>query len=106
MSDNISIKVTPTVLSTKANQIEERISRINDQWGNLYMRTMDLGSYWEGEASEAEWKDINLIKEDMEQIIKRLKEYPVDLRQMTGVYSETEETAIQISNTLKAGFIS
>lgn len=106
MSDNISIKVTPTVLGAKADQIEERIGRINDQWENLYMRTMELASYWEGEASEAEWKDISHIKEDMEQIIKRLREHPMNLRQMSGVYAETEEKAIQISNTLKAGFIS
>ena len=47
--------------------------------------------YWNGEAAELNRKVFLEQKEDMEEILTRLKEYPATLRKVANIYRETEE---------------
>lgn len=106
MAENVYLKVNPETMDLKAGEIEGRIQKIEQKWKSLYQKTLEVAAFWEGESSDAEWKDIRYIQDDMEQILKRLREHPSDLRQMAGIYKETEKGAAQVSSALKAGFIS
>ena len=47
--------------------------------------------YWNGEAAELNRKVFLEQKEDMEEILTRLKEYPATLRKVANIYREKEE---------------
>ena len=68
--------------------------------GNRWKPITSSRSYWEGDASEAHQKFYDSFKEDIETIVRRLKEHPRDLLEMAGIYVETEESAVQAAESL------
>jgi WXG100 family type VII secretion target len=88
----VEIKVTPTVLKQKADDVRNRISNLSNLFSELETEINNTQSYWLGEAGELHRKAYSDQKSNLEEMIQRLKEHPVDLLQISGNYETAEQT--------------
>ena len=101
----IEIKVTPEVLEKKAQEVTAAVSQMErcfEQVQNLVARTR---YYWVGQAGELHRELVTDKKEDMEQIIKRLKDHPDNLRKIAGTYRATESAQAEQSMRMSSNLI-
>lgn len=103
---NIQLKVSPEVLRVKAEEISGQIQEMDNSWSRMYDLIQNSKFYWQGEASEYHRKYLKENNEEMKKLLKRLREHPIDLQKMAGVYVEAEQQAVQIASALPDDVIS
>lgn len=100
MAAGITLKVTPNVLKTQSGVVSSEVNSLERTWREMESVFKKTKGYWEGEASTQHMEYYDDVKDDVETIIRRLKEHPVDLLKMAGIYEESESAAQQIASTL------
>lgn len=90
-SKNIKMNVLPNELDMKAQEAATAIFEMEQLLANVQDTVNRTEYYWNGEAAELNRKVFLEQKEDMEEILTRLKEYPATLRKVANIYRETEE---------------
>ena len=93
--NGITLKVSPDVLKSKAQEIESEINRIQSYWKQISKMILNSRNYWAGEASEEHQKYRVDVEDDMQVIFKRLREHPRDLLSMADIYISTEQEVIE-----------
>lgn len=92
---SVQIKVTPEILVNKAEDVERGISRLKNCFQNMEQRVSATRNYWIGEAGEAHREMYQAQKENIDQILRRLSEHPVDLLQISGNYGDAERKIME-----------
>lgn len=90
-SKAIKMNVLPNELDMKAQEAATAIFEMEQLLANVQDTINRTEYYWNGEAAELNRKVFLEQKEDMEEILTRLKEYPATLRKVANIYRETEE---------------
>ena len=90
-SKDIKMNVLPNELDMKAQEAATAIFEMEQLLANVQDTVNRTEYYWNGEAAELNRKVFLEQKEDMEEILTRLKEYPATLRKVANIYRETEE---------------
>ena len=90
-SKDIKMNVLPNELDMKAQEATTAIFEMEQLLANVQVTVNRTEYYWNGEAAELNRKVFLEQKEDMEEILTRLKEYPATLRKVANIYRETEE---------------
>lgn len=90
-SKDIKMNVLPNELDMKAQEAATAILEMEQLLANVQDTVNRTEYYWNGEAAELNRKVFLEQKEDMEEILTRLKEYPATLRKVANIYRETEE---------------
>lgn len=90
-SKDIKMNVLPNELDMKAQEAAIAIFEMEQLLANVQDTVNRTEYYWNGEAAELNRKVFLEQKEDMEEILTRLKEYPATLRKVANIYRETEE---------------
>ena len=90
-SKNIKMNVLPNELDMKAQEATTAIFEMEQLLANVQDTVNRTEYYWNGEAAELNRKVFLEQKEDMEEILTRLKEYPATLRKVANIYREKEE---------------
>ena len=90
-SKDIKMNVLPNELDIKAQEAATAIFEMEQLLSNVQDTVNRTEYYWNGEAAELNRKVFLEQKEDMEEILTRLKEYPATLRKVANIYRETEE---------------
>ena len=90
-SKDIKMNVLPKELDMKAQEAATAIFEMEQLLANVQDTINRTEYYWNGEAAELNRKVFLEQKEDMEEILTRLKEYPATLRKVANIYRETEE---------------
>lgn len=100
----VSFRVQPEVLDQKAQEVSSEVERMERMFRAIQSTVSATQHYWIGEAGNAHRKAFQEQKDDIEMILKRLKEHPVDLRMIAGTYRETEtrqtDAMYELSNNL------
>ena len=87
---DIYLKVSPQVLQSAAGSIQEQIRDISQQFEQIRAEITQTRSFWEGAAGDSHQSQYDRLQEDIREAVSRLKQHPVNLLQMAGLYSETE----------------
>ena len=90
-SKDIKMNVLPNELDMKAQEATTAILEMEQLLANVQDTVNRTEYYWNGDAAELNRKVFLEQKEDMEEILTRLKEYPATLRKVANIYRETEE---------------
>lgn len=96
----IQLRVTPEEMERKAGEISGQIDAVEKNWNNLCDTVKASRTYWEGDAGDRNRKFLEDITRDAQSVLSRLSEHPDDLRRMAGIYTEAENTATELVNTL------
>ena len=94
------LKVSLDKMKSKSTEITGQINKIEKYWKDLKDVVKRSKSYWKGDASDLHQKYLDECDEEVQEILKRLREHPSDLLAMMGVYNEAEKKAEQIANSL------
>ena len=84
-SKNIKMNVLPNELDMKAQEAATAIFEMEQLLANVQDTVNRTEYYWNGEAAELNRKVFLEQKEDMEEILTRLKEYPATLRKVANI---------------------
>lgn len=101
----IVLKVTPEVLKSMAGEIEKQIGDISNQFNLIGSDISGTRSFWEGEASDTHKSQYDGLKDDINEAVNRLRNHPVNLLQMAGLYTETESNIQAVAQSLQEDVI-
>ena len=96
----ITIKVTTEELLSKADIVKTKVAQMQRDIDEAERLLNNTASYWLGDAGDKKRRDFQKRKQQADQVVRRLSEYPRDLLEMAGIYVETEESAVQAAESL------
>lgn len=102
---SISLKVTPAILKTKAAEIQTDIRAMENEYKSIQDIISRTTGYWIGVAGDKARREFDSQKEEMQNVLRRLKEHPVDLLIMAGVYEQTERNVLAQNQSLATDVI-
>lgn len=100
-----TVKVTTEVLVSKADEVKTKLDQMQRLLDTIEETVAHTKGYWLGEAAEVHRQMYEDQKEAIAEIMKRLNEHPVDLKQMAGVYSQAEAAIKSIAESLPADIL-
>lgn len=89
---DVEIKVTPAVLRQKAAEVSDRISHVQALLVELERLIRATRGYWIGTAGDAHRREYMDQKDNIAEILRRLRLHPTDLLKISGNYIEGEDT--------------
>lgn len=98
---DFAFRVTPEDLEKRADEFSALVHSIEAHFDRINTLSEKTRSYWRGEAGNACRAGYDSYRDDISFVIGGLKEHPVDLLKMAGIYRESEKTAKEISKSLK-----
>lgn len=105
MLGNVTFRVTPDELSVKADEVSNSISRLNGIFSSLQNIVDRTRYYWNGEAGDYSRNLFYSRRAEIDEILKRLKEHPEDLKKMAGVYQKYEKLNEQEAMKMRSDLI-
>ena len=102
---NITLKVQPEALKTKASEVENDIKMLEKHFNSIQDIISRSGGYWVGSAGDKARKEFNDQKESTTLVIKRFREHPTDLLIMADVYDQNEKTLVSENQKLATDVI-
>lgn len=102
---NVQISVSTEVLQAKAESAQQTVEGMTRQFEELYAHIEAMGKYWLGTRSQAAMKQCTEDRKNVEEMMRRLCEYPRDLLEIAGVYQEAETETTAWSEPLSSEVI-
>lgn len=103
---DVHVKVNSDVLNSKAQSVSKSISNMANCFEQLEMIINRTSYYWIGEAGDMHRKIYKEEKPQIDEMMKRLKEHPVDLVTIAQTYSSTEKMVQSMAAELPGDIIS
>lgn len=103
--DEIRIKASPQALNSGAAEVQKTETKIRNCFFNIEAAVNRSRRYWQGDAAETHRKVYQELKEDTDDVLKRLHEHAADLQAIARTYMEAEESAADQSDDLPSDVI-
>ncbi|MCM1540553.1 MAG: WXG100 family type VII secretion target [Blautia sp.] len=87
---SVSFHVEPEMLKSKSAEVSRIVSRMREHFGELKNLMEKTAGYWIGEAGDKHRQMYKDIEDNVEEMLKRLGEYPVDLLAIAKNYTDVE----------------
>ena len=87
------IRVKTEDLVRKADQVDGLLNELSRDFGELAQIIQRSSSYWIGDAGNRYRADYKKQDDEIQDVIRRLRRFPNNLRQIAGVYKAGEEQA-------------
>lgn len=97
---SVQLLVTPEVMNAKAGDVEKCVSNMRRRFDAMKTLVDKSKGYWVGEAGDMHRQNYEEQKENIETVLKRIAEHPVDLRNIAQTYTSTELKAESIIQEL------
>ncbi len=85
-----NIKVTPEVLTQKSTEVANKVNAMKQHFEQLESLVEKSKTYWVGEAGDKNRQMYESLKEEIDEILRRLGEHPVDLVEIAQRYTDVE----------------
>ena len=105
VTGEVQITVKTEELVTKADSVTNYIGKVSTSFENIATIMKRIENYWIGDAADLHQKIYNDEKASIEEMFRRLKEHPQDLKAIAGVYTEAEKAITNIANELPGDLI-
>ena len=101
----IIIKVTTEELQAKADIVKTKVDEMKADIDEAERLLNNTASYWLGSAGDKKRKDFQKKKQQADEVVRRLSEYPRDLLEMAGIYVAAERENASKPASLPTDFI-
>lgn len=88
--DSVTIKVTPEILTAKSSEVANKVKAMQTHFDEMEELVNKTKGYWLGEAADKHRQMYADLSDEIEEILKRLSEHPVDLVAIAQRYSAVE----------------
>lgn len=102
----VEIRVTPETLRRKADEVSRRIDAVKQLFSELESLVRSTRGYWIGEGGEEHRREYMDRRDDIEEMLRRLRLHPADLLRISGNYVEVETVVEENINILREDAIS
>lgn len=85
-----TLRVETEVLKQQSEEVENAISQLQGIFDDIETVIFAIDTYWEGDGAEMHKKVYRERMEAVDEIYKRFRENVNDLREMAGIYENTE----------------
>ena len=106
ITGDVHIKVNSAVLNSKAQTVSNSIRNMANCFEQLETIVNRTSYYWIGEAGDIHRKIYKDQKPQIDEIMKRLKEHPVDLVTIAQTYDSAESAVQSMAAELPGDIIS
>ena len=89
-SSSVELKVTPDTLVTKSTEVSQKVEEMKRHFETLKTVVDKTKGYWLGEAGDMHRQMYHDLQDDIDEILKRLGEHPVDLLAIAQKYTDVE----------------
>lgn len=96
----ITLKVNTDQLLSNANNVEEKIRKMERVFSDMEQKINAVRDFWEGDGASACMAAYGEKKEVVDTALRRFHENVMNLREIAGVYEQTEREAVENSATL------
>lgn len=86
----VTVRVSTQALKQQADEVSRRITSLTARFAELENAVRNTMRYWIGSAGEMHRSVYEAQKDDVEEMLLRLRDHPVNLLKIAGVYDETE----------------
>ena len=94
------LAVSVDELKRGAAQIESQIANAQRNWQSLCATAETAKHYWEGDAADCRRRLFEESRQEMESVFQRLKNHPLNILKMAGIYDDAEEKSVQMTASL------
>lgn len=101
----VEIKVRPEVLDQKAQEVTAAVTQMEQLFESIQETVNRTQYYWIGEAGNVHRSAFREQKDDIEELLKRLKEHPVDLQKIANTYRTTEDLLARTTSQMSSNLI-
>ena len=96
-----AFRVKPEELERTSSEFSKLVDSIERHFQRIDEVSGKTRGYWRGDAGDRGREGYAFYEDDISFIIKRLREHPVDLLKMAGIYKQGEQRVADISSKLK-----
>lgn len=97
---DIRLKVNTEQIKKQATLVSDEIRETERMWRMIQRKFESSQKYWVGEASKKHQQYIKKATVEVDHLLKRMKEHPVELLKVAGVYDKAEKSARSMSGKL------
>ena len=99
------LKVTPEKLISTSQEFSSNGDTISSLTQQMIDIVTSLSSFWQGDASSAYSAQFNQLNDDIQMLVKMVKEHLTDLQTMASKFTSTENQNIDIIQNLSGDVI-
>lgn len=103
--NNIVVKVTTERLSAAAGDVEMKIRRLEDAFSAMEQTVNAARYYWDGDGASAFMAAYRRKNDVIREAFRRFRENVTDLREIAGVYEQSERSITANNNALSSDWI-
>ena len=96
----VELQVSPEQMNQTATEIMSKIDNVQSLFANTSDRIRSTARYWEGDVGDVRRRSYENKQDDVDNMIKMLKRYVLELRMMAMNYNLAESVVSQISEAL------
>lgn len=93
---NVQLRVNPEELKNISIRIEDQAARVRSNLQSIKDTMSQTGSYWYGDAAEADRSEFTGLREEMDTLISNLTNQPQKLRQIAGIVEIAENQNVTL----------
>ena len=97
---NVQLRVNPEELKNISIRIEDQAARVRSNLQSIKDTMSQTGSYWYGDAAEADRSEFTGLREEMDTLISSLTNQPQKLRQIAGIVETAENQIVTLAQGL------
>lgn len=97
---NVQLRVDPEELKNISIRIEDQAARVRNNLQSIKDTMSQTGSYWYGDAAEADRSEFTGLREEMDTLISSLTNQPQKLRQIAGIVETAENQIVTLAQGL------
>ena len=98
---DVALRVAPETLRRQAFEVDRRIDALNARFQELDGIMKRSRSYWVGASGTLYRDDYDREREQIRQMLTRLRRFPRELLEISGNYVKTDETLAASAALLK-----
>ena len=94
------LKADPAIVNKIANQMSTCQQQIVNTFSNIKLEVDSLKNIWDSDSSRTFQTKFDGLQDDIQRMLGVAKEYSDDLTQISTTYSQIEQEAQQVNQTL------
>ncbi len=100
-----TLRVTPEKLRTTAAEFNSQGQRVNHLTSQMMSQVTGLASVWQGTAAQTYINKFKGLQDDIQRMCRMISEHVTDLNAMASSYTNAENKAAELANTLSSDVI-
>jgi uncharacterized protein YukE len=101
-----SLRVNTDVMMAKAREVEQKVREMRNEFAEMERMINETRNHWMGEAGDLHRSLFFKKKEDIDRILNKLAQHPVNLQEAARVYVGLANENDQVQRSLPTDVIS